>query len=67
MFTSTTFKDNEILIKNKFEDYFKTHFFKLIGDEENVNNKLPDWKEDPECFSRINGFKKASIKEEKSS
>lgn len=56
--SSSTFKDNEILIKNKFEDYFRTHFFNLIGDEENVTAQLPIWKEQPEIFLDLMGLKK---------
>jgi hypothetical protein len=57
--SSTTFANNETLIKNKFEDYFKRHFFNLIGDEENVINELSRWKSNPEdTFIKIMGLKK---------
>ncbi len=56
--SSASFKDNEILIKNKFEDYFKKHYFNLIGNEENVTNDLPVWKENPDGFLKLMGLTK---------
>ncbi|WP_332696970.1 hypothetical protein [Halalkalibacter lacteus] len=57
--SANTFKNNELLIKNKFEDYFKEIFRSKIGDEENVNNNLEIWKKAPEhTFLNLMGLTK---------
>lgn len=56
--SSNTFKNNEYLIKNKFEDYFKEIFQAKIGDEENINANLEVWKRAPEHFLGIMGLSK---------
>lgn len=56
--SANTFSDNELLIKNKFEDYFKSHFFSLVGDQKNIENNLLNWKEDPDVFLELMGLTK---------
>ncbi|KML44545.1 hypothetical protein VL14_03985 [Cytobacillus firmus] len=57
--SSGTFSNNELLIKNKFEDYFGNHFYSIIGDEEHVIEELPKWKENPnETFITLMGLNK---------
>lgn len=57
--SSGTFSNNELLIKNKFEDYFAMQFFSLIGDEVQVMNELPKWKANPNgTFINLMGLNK---------
>lgn len=56
--SANTFSNNELLIKNKFEDFFQSHFFELVGDKENVELNLPIWKENPEVFLELMGLTK---------
>ncbi|MBX9997658.1 MULTISPECIES: hypothetical protein [Priestia] len=56
--STSTFKNNEILIKEKFEDYFSKQFFSIIGHEEEVNRELSKWKEDPMIFIEKMGLQK---------
>jgi hypothetical protein len=56
--SASTFRKNETLIKAKFEEYFKTHFFNLLGDEKSIVNKLPVWKGNPDIFIELMGLKK---------
>ncbi|MFF2875076.1 hypothetical protein ACFVR2_02010 [Gottfriedia sp. NPDC057991] len=56
--SSNTFKNNELLIKNKFEDYFKEIFKSKIGEIEDINNRLETWKNDPENFLELMGLSK---------
>ncbi|WP_129688301.1 hypothetical protein [Gottfriedia acidiceleris] len=56
--SSNTFKNNELLIKNKFEDYFKDIFKSKIGEIENINDNLEIWKKDPENFLEFMGLSK---------
>jgi hypothetical protein len=57
--SSNTFKNNELLIKDKFEDYFKEIYKLNIGDEENVKANLEHWKKAPEhTFLSLMGLSK---------
>lgn len=53
-----TFKDNELLIKNKFEEYFSEKFFNLIGSKETVEKELDNWKRDLSGFYALMGLSK---------
>ncbi|WP_223440810.1 hypothetical protein [Metabacillus dongyingensis] len=56
--SSKTFKNNELLVKNKFEHYFNEQFHELIGNEKNVKTNLSMWKENPEEFVNIMNLQK---------
>jgi hypothetical protein len=57
--SSNTFKNNELLIKNKFEEYFKEVYREKIGDKELVSENLEQWKNAPEhTFLSIMGLTK---------
>jgi hypothetical protein len=57
--SGNSFKKNEMLIKNKFEDYFREVYLSQIGNEENVKNNLETWKKAPEhTFLSLIGLSK---------
>jgi hypothetical protein len=56
--SASTFRKNETLIKDKFEQYFKLHFFNLLGDEKSIVEQLPLWKKNPDTFIELMGLKK---------
>ncbi|YCA45508.1 hypothetical protein M1E11_10110 [Bacillus sp. JZ8] len=60
-----TFKNNELLIKNKFENYFSKQFFDIIGDEESVKLDLVAWKEQPNIFIEKMGLKKLQSRKQR--
>lgn len=56
--SSQVFKKNELLIKNKFENYFQEIFKGKISGEEFVKENLPKWKSDPDSFIEFMGLTK---------
>lgn len=63
--SATTFRNNELLIKNKFEDHFRAHFLNLIGDRESVTRNLSNWKSNNEMFFELMGLKKLQSKKKR--
>ncbi|MEH7114923.1 hypothetical protein V7124_21560 [Neobacillus niacini] len=63
--SSKSFSDNELLVKNKFESYFKEVFNEKMGNYAFVTANLAKWKADPEELIAFLGLSKLS-KERKS-
>ncbi|MDG5472076.1 hypothetical protein P6709_09960 [Jeotgalibacillus sp. ET6] len=58
--SSKSFSNNELLIKNKFEDYFKHTFTSKISSKEFVENNLAVWKNDPAIIIDLLGLNRLS-------
>ncbi|WP_028400576.1 hypothetical protein [Ectobacillus panaciterrae] len=66
--SSRTFQDNDVLIKEKFEDFFKNEFQEKIPNEDFLNEHLSLWKSESAVFfkhmglSHLHATTKAAIK-----
>lgn len=58
--SSRSFNENELLIKNKFEDFFKQSFKEKIPSIEFVDQNLNMWKEDPDSLIELLGLSRLS-------
>lgn len=58
--SARSFSNNELKIKNKFEDYFKNTFNEKIPSKEFIDSSLPKWKEDPEVVINLLGLNRLS-------
>ncbi|GLI82684.1 hypothetical protein ANABIO32_03710 [Rossellomorea marisflavi] len=58
--SARSFNENELLIKNKFEDFFKQSFKEKFPSEKFVNENLNNWKEDPELLIELLGLSRLS-------
>ncbi|MGE7767275.1 hypothetical protein [Peribacillus sp. NPDC096540] len=56
--SANSFKRNELLIKDKLEEYFVEEFMNNIGTAEAVNNQLLMWKDNPNTFLELQGLSK---------
>jgi hypothetical protein len=58
--SARSFSDNELLIKNKFEDFFRQTFNEKIPSEEFVNQNLEGWHAEPELLIELLGLSRLS-------
>jgi hypothetical protein len=58
--SARSFSDNELLIKNKFEDFFKQTFDEKIPSKEFVDENLQSWHADPELLIELLGLSRLS-------
>ncbi|MGF2616343.1 hypothetical protein FZC84_00990 [Rossellomorea vietnamensis] len=58
--SAKSFSDNELLIKNKFENYFIQTFNEKIPSEEFVMENLESWHADPEMLIELLGLNRLS-------
>ncbi|MFB1081895.1 hypothetical protein [Jeotgalibacillus sp. JSM ZJ347] len=58
--SARSFSDNELKIKNKFEDFFRNTFNEKIPSKEFVENNLKKWKEDPDEVINLLGLSRLS-------
>jgi hypothetical protein len=58
--SARSFSDNELLIKNKFEDFFSQTFNEKIPSENFVNQNLEGWHAEPESLIELLGLSRLS-------
>lgn len=58
--SAKSFSENELRIKNKFEDYFKNTFNEKIPSKEFVEMNLSEWKKEPDTLIELLGLSKLS-------
>lgn len=58
--SARSFSENELLIKNKFEDFFKQSFEEKIPSEEFVSEHLDSWHYNPEILIELLGLSRLS-------
>ncbi|WP_456274772.1 hypothetical protein [Bacillus sp. AK031] len=58
--STRSFSDNELLIKNKFEDYFKQTFNEKIPSSQFVMGSLESWHADPDLLIDLLGLSRLS-------
>jgi hypothetical protein len=58
--SARSFSDNELLIKNKFEDFFKQTFDEKIPSKEFVDENLQNWHNNPELLIELLGLSRLS-------
>lgn len=57
-----SFKESELLIKDKFESYFINQYMDNIKSIEYVENNLSDWKSNPNLFLELQGLTKLTTR-----
>jgi hypothetical protein len=58
--SARSFSDNELLIKNKFEDFFRQTFNEKIPSEKFVHQNLEGWRAEPELLIELLGLSRLS-------
>ncbi|MGM0806178.1 MAG: hypothetical protein ACQET8_15635 [Bacillota bacterium] len=58
--SARSFSDNELLVKNKFEEFFKQTFREKITSEEFVNQNIKSWHTDPDLLIELLGLSRLS-------
>lgn len=53
-----SFKENELLVKDKFESYFTDQYMNNIKSKEYVEENLSTWKSNPDLFLELQGLTK---------